>query len=48
MYLMTAGGGIDWARYSDYTAVVVIDAEQAKQGCAMDRFHKLWEAQLDR
>jgi len=42
--------GIDWARYSDYTAVVVIDAgAQPNRVVAMDRFHKLsWEAQLDR
>ncbi len=42
--------GVDWARYSDYTTVIVLDAsETPHRVVAMDRFHKLsWEAQVER
>ena len=42
--------GVDWARYSDYTAVVVMDAGSSpSRVIAMDRFHQLsWEAQVAR
>lgn len=42
--------GIDWARYSDYTAVVVL--EVAESGCrvvGIDRFNRMgWDSQIDR
>jgi hypothetical protein len=42
--------GIDWARYSDYTAVVVIDASVSPHAViAVDRFNRMsWEIQVDR
>lgn len=42
--------GIDWARYSDYTAIVLIDAGSSPaRVVAIDRFHQLsWEAQVER
>jgi hypothetical protein len=42
--------GVDWARYSDYTAVVIIDAGASPaRVVAIDRFHQLsWEAQIER
>jgi len=42
--------GVDWARYTDWTAVVVVDAgPQPHRVIAMDRFHQMsWEAQVDR
>lgn len=42
--------GIDWARYSDYTAVVIVDAGAVPHRViAIDRFHRLsWETQVER
>ncbi len=42
--------GIDWARYSDYTAVVVLDLESFPYSVvALDRFHRLpWSEQIER
>ena len=42
--------GVDWARYSDFTAVVILDASDAPfRVLAMDRFHGLpWSAQIER
>jgi phage FluMu gp28-like protein len=42
--------GVDWARYTDYTAVVVLDVGAVPHRVvAMDRFHRLtWEAQVER
>jgi phage FluMu gp28-like protein len=42
--------GVDWARYSDYTTVIVMDARSGPSKIiAMDRFNRLsWEAQVER
>lgn len=42
--------GVDWARYSDFTAVVAVDAGASPfRVVDMDRFNRLsWEAQIER
>ncbi|MEN6581791.1 MAG: terminase family protein [Armatimonadota bacterium] len=42
--------GIDWARYSDYTAVVAIGVNESRCGViAIDRFNKIgWSSQIER
>lgn len=42
--------GVDWARYSDYTAVVIVDAGASPHRViAVDRFNRLsWETQVER
>jgi len=42
--------GVDWARYSDFTAVVILDASDTPfRVLALDRFHGLpWSAQIER
>ncbi len=42
--------GIDWARYSDYTAIVAANVDgDAREVFAIDRFNQLtWGAQIDR
>ena len=42
--------GIDWARYADYTAVVVLDVSQSPHAVvAIDRFNQLsWQVQVER
>ncbi len=42
--------GVDWARYSDYTTIVVMDASsRPSRVIAIDRFNGLpWEVQVDR
>jgi phage FluMu gp28-like protein len=47
---LTVVAGIDWARYSDYTAVVALGVSES--GCrvlAIDRFNKMgWDSQIAR
>ena len=42
--------GIDWARYSDYTTVVILDVSQRPYAVvAMDRFNQIsWQTQVER
>ncbi|MDO8684900.1 MAG: terminase family protein [Armatimonadota bacterium] len=42
--------GLDWARYADYTAVVIVDTSQSPHAViAIDRFNQLsWQAQVER
>lgn len=42
--------GVDWARYSDYTAVVVVDVGSSpSKVISIDRFNKIsWESQIER
>lgn len=41
--------GIDWARYTDYTAVVILEVGERCQVLALDRFNRMdWHSQVRR